>query len=516
MKIFQQEMADGLSDVISQRNSLAYVAELKPAESQKRKDFIYQNLDKSEASANEQEDLYYLDSILVTTCWNKNDDVFNKEEVWAARNTPEHKPFNLEHDEKQIIGHITANWPVHENHSVISNDLSAEELPDTYHIVTSAVIYKNWTDPELLGRTESLIKEIESGSKFVSMECLFRGFDYAIMTPDGGSHIIARNEESSFLTKHLRSYGGDGVYEDYRVGRLLRDIAFCGKGLVDRPANLSSIIFNKYQPFVAPKNSSAKLLLPTCAAAVHNSNKEEILMSEVNMEAYKNQIQSLKAEVDTLIETNSQLEKKLVDAGAKQYEDTIAALEANVEADTQTIADLNSKIGENKETVEGLEAKIQEIEEAKSVVDSELSEIKEKMRTESRISILVEAGLDEDKATDTVAKFADLNDEQFEAIVQITKSAFEAETSEEDVEAAFPDFKKKDDEEEDDEKKKKKKDAKSEDTTEDEAEAEAEAADLDDVEADKQPDLSASSESDEIGHARSALTEFISNKYLKV
>ena len=38
--------------------------------------------------------------------WNKNDDVFNKSEVWAAKNTPQHKPANLEHDEKQIVDRL--------------------------------------------------------------------------------------------------------------------------------------------------------------------------------------------------------------------------------------------------------------------------------------------------------------------------------------------------------------------------------------------------------------------------
>ena len=50
---------------------------------------------------------------------------------------------------------------------------------------------------------------------FVSMECIFRGFDYAVQAPDGNKHIVARNEETAFLTRHLRSYGGTGEYQDH-------------------------------------------------------------------------------------------------------------------------------------------------------------------------------------------------------------------------------------------------------------------------------------------------------------
>lgn len=74
------------------------------------------------------------------------------------------------------------------------------------------------------------------------MECLFSDFDYSVVSPDGEMKVVARNDESAFLTKHLRVYGGKGVYEGYKVGRLLRNIAFSGKGLVNKPANPRSII----------------------------------------------------------------------------------------------------------------------------------------------------------------------------------------------------------------------------------------------------------------------------------
>src|SRR5688500_14887359 len=51
-------------------------------------------------------DLMYGDAILVSTVMNNNDDVFLPSETWTARNTPVNTPFNDDHVEMDIIGHI--------------------------------------------------------------------------------------------------------------------------------------------------------------------------------------------------------------------------------------------------------------------------------------------------------------------------------------------------------------------------------------------------------------------------
>ena len=110
-------------------------------------------------------------------------------------------------------------------------------------------MYNSWSSAEKQEWMSSLIQEIEAGEWFVSMEAIFNNFDYAIVTPEGKHKIIARKEESSFLTKHLRIYGGTGEYEGHKLGRVLRNIAFSGKGLVSKPANPRSIIFNSTKSF---------------------------------------------------------------------------------------------------------------------------------------------------------------------------------------------------------------------------------------------------------------------------
>ena len=111
VKIFKAEVDAGLENLIQSNASVAYSSLATPhapndVEEEKAKLIAFS----SNADANpDQFDLYYLNTVLVSTGWNKNDDVFDLQEVWGARKTPEDKQFNFMHDESDIIGHITGN-----------------------------------------------------------------------------------------------------------------------------------------------------------------------------------------------------------------------------------------------------------------------------------------------------------------------------------------------------------------------------------------------------------------------
>jgi hypothetical protein len=135
--------------------------------------------------------------------------------------------------------------------------VAADKLPAKFHVVTAAVLYKSWSKPDLQEVMDRTLAEIEKGEWFVSMECLFKGFDYAVQGTDGSTRTVARSAETAYLTKHLRVYGGTGRYGEYRVGRLLRNVHFSGKGLVRKPANPESIILQEQvRPFAGAAMSA--------------------------------------------------------------------------------------------------------------------------------------------------------------------------------------------------------------------------------------------------------------------
>ena len=541
IKIYAKEIEDGISEMVQANASIAYACPLSIADpTEDEKSRIEASL-KSEASSNKgQKDLYYLDSVLVTTCWNRNDDVFNNSEVWAARSTPEDKPFNIEHDEHDIIGHITGNWIINNSGDVLSQDTAEEELPDTYHIVTSSVMYKHWTDPKLIARTKDLIEQIEAGKKFVSMECLFTDFDYALASDSGQMRTLGRNEESAFLTKHLRAYGGTGVYQGFKIGRMLKNIAFCGHGLVNKPANPSSIIFDKYNPFVAPTEGSLAIFESSQAAQQSVLSKEETEMAD-NLDFYKNQVSELKASVNTLSEEKKELEAQLTEAGAKEYDAKIAELQVTIAEKDETIEAkvteseaLATELTETKTKLEEAEAKVVEVEQAKAELDAQLAQIEAEKVRASRISQLVEAGLETEEAEAAVEKFAELSDDQFEAIALMVapkdkkdkkEDAVKKEEAAKKEEANMPPALK----EALDKKKKKEGEGmktmkpptaslEEDDITQDDAEAAAEEEVLEEVEASDEVALSANDEGseDEFDSTRAALSDLIANKYLKV
>ena len=107
MKIYESEIKAGLSEKILAQDTIALVSTAVPY-TPNQPDVEKVSLvlkDSTVAENKDQMDLYYLKSVLVSTGWNKNDDVFSNSELWIARKTPEDKQFNYMHNEEDIRTH---------------------------------------------------------------------------------------------------------------------------------------------------------------------------------------------------------------------------------------------------------------------------------------------------------------------------------------------------------------------------------------------------------------------------
>ena len=501
--VYKSEIEDGLQEAIASNNSIAFAAPVSMSQMTESQEAVARDLalDKllSKAESNpDQFDLYYLNSVLVSTGWNKNDDVFDREETWGARNTPEDKQFNFGHNEKDIIGHITSSIVLDQQGNVIDDSTSPENLPEKFDIVTSAVLYNSWSDPELKERMTKVISEIEEGKWYVSMECLFSGFDYALVNPEGKHKVLARDEASAFLTKHLRAYGGSGEYDGYKIGRLLNNVAFSGKGLVSNPANPRSVIINDVDPFAN-----------TEAITITTSNfKENSDMSNENLER---QIADLKAEL-----AQAKTEAKELKAEVSNQKDE--EIKAQLEAFEATIAEKDETVAEAKAAIEAAEAKVAELTEALAGKDEELSEAVAKIEAQeaeakllSRKSALTEAGATEEEVEEILAAFADATDEMFEQVVALKKKGMKTMTppkgkddKEEDEEAAVPRKASKSSETE----------AESQEEEEDEAEAEAEAEILEEAEEEVEAALTDAGD-DAVEELSTAASEWLESNVLR-
>ncbi len=400
MKVYQQEILDGLSEQIKAQASVAYCAPAVLATDAEADSWNLDLIRKLKASSNpNQIDLYYIKSILVSTGWNKNDDVFDPQQTWAARTTPEDKQFNFMHNENDIIGHITGSYVVDRN----GNKISAEEAPAEFDIITEAVLYNSWTNPDNRERMKKIIAEIEEGKWFVSMECLFAGFDYAVVDKSGKSKVLARNEESAFLTKHLRAYGGTGEYEGYKIGRSLRDISFSGKGLVSKPANPRSIILDSSKAFsVTVENSSL-------------NTKGECDMSDTNLEK---QLADLQGELVASQEETKTV-KAEIETATKEYAEKVSVLEAS-------LADKDLALQTSAEKIASLEATLAAKEKELTEISTAMKDMQKKEKDRMRKEKLVMAGFEEAEADESLSLYDALSDDAFEAVVAAMKKKWGA------------------------------------------------------------------------------------------
>ena len=255
------------------------------------------------------------------------------------------------------------------------------------------------------------------------MECIFRGFDYAVQSPNGENHIVARNEETSFLTRHLRSYGGTGQYEDHKVGRMLRNITFSGKGFVEKPANPESVIFDNDQVFDFAGASVAKNLFSKnngVSVRVEQNilsnagSEEEILMTS---DFLNEQVKELKEALSASKAEIKELTDKVSKANVEKLEAETTELNQMVESLSETVAKAEEVAKEDAEKIGALEATITELTEAKDTAEAAIAEMEEKEKRNARATALIEAGIAEDQVEAKLETFASLTDEQFSEIV---------------------------------------------------------------------------------------------------
>ena len=507
MHIFDQEKIDGLEAQLSSSASISYACIAEPIEH--KSEDIKKNIH-SLASFSD-DDLYYVQSILVSSSWNKNDDIFDKKEVWIAKNTPEDKPTNLEHDENIIIGHITSNWPITEEGILIDENTEVEDLPEKYHILTGSVIYKSFTNPELKDRSEKLIAEIQDGTKYVSMECFFKGFDYGLIEKNTGTYkILSRNNETAYLSKYLRSYGGLGEHENYKIGRVLRNITFSGKGFVDRPANQDSIIFTKNLLSETDNKKSNSCTLEKKEEIIKsgvfitqaNTNSENTIMSSKEKVTVAEEIElTVSDDVVYTKEASDSIQAKIAGLASAnlEMEDEMAQAAKKTKEQIKKMQEEMDKMSDDSEAA--IQAIRLELDTANSIIETYRAAEAAMMKKEKnmlRKASLVDKGLDAEIVASILEKFDAMEDEAFDAMTFLFA-------------AGLPPWLEKYKKEKDGTKKE---DPKKEDPKKKASEDNSDISVLEDVEVEDSVSLSVSEESSEssLNSTRAALVEFVYSK----
>ena len=221
------------------------------------------------------------------------------------------------------------------------------------------------------------------------MECLFRDFDYALETPEG-SKVVARNAETAFLTKYLRSYGGSGEFKGNKIGRLLRNFTFSGKGLVDDPANKRSVILD-YSDVSEETASAREMKMSDKTYTQDEYNAVVAKLDELQNSAKTQEMDNLRKEVATQKDEIAKVKNELSVAleVAKNKDEQISKL-------TQAKTDLEGQLATQAEAIKKIE-----IEKVKA----------------SRLAKLASKDITSERAVALVEKFIAVADEMFNEVV---------------------------------------------------------------------------------------------------
>lgn len=330
-----------------------------------------------------EKDLLQVESVLVSTGMNRNKDVFLPDELAPARASGKHKPFNLEHNSDQIVGHMTRSFITTKDGVELTEAQIANSLPSDFDITNEGVVYA-FVKPQA---AEEIKKRAAAGELFVSVEMWFTDYDYLL-----GTSVIKRNSATAFLDDHLSCNGGDGQFKGEELGRVLRNMLIGGIAFVKRPANPDSVIKS-----VASLRSEAARDVQVCnepalkenliedlgrKSLASQSDREETKMSDAL-------ISEIAATVEHAIKAASKdTEKTEVE---EKVEATTAAEETKVET-PEDKTDAAEKTADNQE-IQSLTAAVKELTNTVKSQSEEISALKQEKRVETRRERLTKAGL---------------------------------------------------------------------------------------------------------------------------
>lgn len=395
--IYKQEQLDGLTDKLK-NNSISFASLINTDRE------LISNIPDIKlaiASANQnQKDLYYRYAILASVGWNKNDDVFDAVETWNAKNSPTDKQLNYNHDDSFIIGHMTEDFILDAEGKIV--EVTEEnKIPDKFDVGVGFVIYTTLEDEERSKAVSEIIDGIEKGEWFVSMECRFPNFDYAICDADGNQKTVARSKETSFLTKHLRAYGGSGEYQGHKVGRLLKNYFFSGIGIVKKPANSRSIIFDA---------TDIKEFKSQGSINIKDTTKME------------DDIKKLKAELDTAMQEVAALKKakcEVDEEKMKNDKSKASEMDSKITELSAAKTTLEAELAKAKESLEKKSSEFNEIVAKATETKEALDKAEAKMLKIERVGKLTSAGVTQEAAESIYEQFSTVTEAQFDALVKV-------------------------------------------------------------------------------------------------
>ena len=322
--------------------------------------------------------------------FNRNGDGMNAKTAIESVQQFVHKPTNIEHDKKKIVGHIVnAGFSDYSDSTLLVNVDENESNP--FNIALGAVVYKT-VDKDFF---ETLRRSTDPKSKThntvsASWEVGFSEYKIAIGSKSlKDAEIISDPKQIMEMKAMLKGFGGKGVMDDgtpvYRL--IVGDVYPLGIGFTMKPAaNVKGVISDDFKP-------TEEKDIP-----VSNSNEQQV----IHLEKISSKIsQNLKNTVNTNNNNIMDLETLLSEIKASLTEKKFS--EEAIAGMTATFADaIKQKDDEYKASLEAAEQEKAEIASAKEELQASVETIKEELKAAQERIATFEA---EKTAEEAVARF---------------------------------------------------------------------------------------------------------------
>ena len=320
--------------------------------------------------------------------FNKNGDGIDTKTAIESVQQFIHKPTNIEHNKKKIVGHIVnAGFSDYSDSTILVN--IDEEQDDPFNIALGAVVYKT-VDKEFFSTLEKSTNPDNKMHNMVSASWEIGFSEYKIAVGSKNlkdAEIISDPKKVQEMKGMLKAFGGKGATEDGRpVYRLITGKVYpLGIGFTMKPAaNVKGVISNEYEKEESKDEEVSK------------SNKTRASdLKKINdkiSQNLKNTVNNTKImDLETLL---SEIKASLTEK--KFSEEAIAGM-------TATFADaIKQKDDEYKASLEAAEQEKAEITSAKEELQASVESIKEELKTaQERITEFEAAKL----AEQAVARF---------------------------------------------------------------------------------------------------------------
>jgi len=302
--------------------------------------------------------------------FNKNGDGISTKTAIDSVQQFVHKPTNIEHNKKKIVGHIVnAGFSDYSDSSIIVNVDENETNP--FNIALGAVVYKT-VDKEFF---ETLEKSTDPKNKLhnavsASWEVGFSDYKIAVGSKNlKEAEIISDPNQIMEMKARLKAFGGKGTMDDgtplYRL--IVGNVYPLGIGFTMKPAaNVKGVISNQRENLEEKKEETKAIVLNE---NVEQSKQLEKIAAKISQNLKKTVNNNNIMDIENLLsELKSDLQEK------KFSQEAIAGM-------TSTFADaIKTKDEEYKTSLEAAETEKADIAKANEDLKSSVESIKEELK----------------------------------------------------------------------------------------------------------------------------------------